>query len=336
MEYRCFGATGLKVSELCLGTQTFGWGADEGVAHELLDAFVEQGGNFLDTANTYNQGRSESILGAWLKKRGNRKALVLASKVFFPVGEGPNESGLSRKHIVQALEDSLKRLGTDYLDLYQAHCYDYTTRLDETLAAFRDMVADGKARCIGVSNWNASQLARAVLLGRQQHGLSIASLQAEYSLIVRSAEWELLPVCREEGLAFTAWSPLAGGWLSGKYRRGEAPPEDSRVGRKDRWDDQPEQRESETIWKVVEALRQIGGRLSKTSAQVALNWLLRRWEGIVPIIGARTAEQLRDNLGAAGFRLGGDDMQLLDAASDQPLPYPYGFLQRYAKRKELP
>jgi aryl-alcohol dehydrogenase-like predicted oxidoreductase len=175
------------------------------------------------------------------------------------------------------VEDSLKRLGTDHLDLYQAHCYDYTTRLDETLAAFHDMVAGGK-------------------------------------------------------LAFTAWSPLAGGWLSGKYCRGEAPPQDSRVGRKDRWDDQPEQRESDTTWKVVEALRQVSGRLGKSPAQVALNWLLQKGEGIVPIIGARTAEQLKDNLGASGWRLGSEDMRLLDAASDQPLPYPYRFLQSYAKR----
>jgi len=334
MEHRFFGTTGLKVSELCLGTQTFGWVADEKSAYEELELFVEQGGNFLDTANVYNQGRSEAILGSWLKKRGNRQALVLSSKVFFPVGAGPNDSGLSRKHIFQSLEASLKRLGTDHLDLYQAHCYDYTTRLEETLGAFRDLQAAGKVRHIGVSNWNASQLVKAILLGRQQHGLSIASLQAEYSLIVRSTEWELLPVCREEGLGFMAWSPLAGGWLSGKYRRGEAPPENSRVGRKDRWDDQPEQRESETTWKVVEALVRIARQQGKSLAQVALNWLLQRWEGIVPILGARTPEQLKDNLGAAGWKLGSEDISVLDAASDPPVPYPYRFLQRYAKRKE--
>jgi aryl-alcohol dehydrogenase-like predicted oxidoreductase len=334
MEYRFFGTTGLKVSELCLGTQTFGWVADEWAAHEELDLFIEQGGNFLDTANIYNQGLSETILGSWLKKRGNRQALILSSKVFFPVGPGPNESGLSRRHIVQALEDSLKRLGTDHLDLYQAHCYDYTTCIDETLSAFHDLVATGKVRHIGVSNWNASQLIRAILLGRQQHGLSIASLQAEYSLIVRSTEWELLPVCREEGLAFMAWSPLAGGWLSGKYRRGEAPPENSRVGRKDRWDDQPEQRESETTWRVVETLGQIGRQRGKTPAQVGLNWLLRQWDGIVPILGASTTEQLKENLGAAGWKLGSEELERLDAAGAEPLPYPYRFLQRYAKRKE--
>jgi aryl-alcohol dehydrogenase-like predicted oxidoreductase len=334
MEHRFFGTTGLKVSEFCLGTQTFGWVAEEKTAHDLLDLFVEQGGNFIDSANIYNQGRSEAILGSWLKKRGNRPALVLTSKVFFPAGAGPNDSGLSRAHIFQALEDSLKRLGTDHLDLYQAHCYDYTTRIEETLGAFRDLQAAGKVRHIGVSNWNASQLLKAILLSRQQHVLAIASLQAEYSLIVRSTEWELLPVCREEGLGFMAWSPLAGGWLSGKYRRGEAPPENSRVGRKDRWDDQPEQRESEITWKVVEALRQVAARSGKTPAQVALNWLLQKWEGVVPIIGARTMEQLKDNLGAAGWKLPSEDIGLLDEASDLPLPYPYRFLQRYAKRKD--
>jgi aryl-alcohol dehydrogenase-like predicted oxidoreductase len=334
MEYRFFGATGLKVSELCLGTQTFGWVADEKTAHQQLDLFVEQGGNFIDTANIYNQGLAESILGSWLKKRGNRHALVLTSKVFFSIGPGPNDSGLSRKHIVSALEDSLKRLGTEYLDLYQAHCYDYTTRIEETLGAFHDLVAAGKVRHIGVSNWNASQLVKAILLGRQRLSLPIASLQAEYSLSVRSTEWELLPVCREEGLGFMAWSPLAGGWLSGKYRRGEVPPENSRVGRKDRWDDQPEQRESETTWRVVEALRQVGQAQGKTPAQVALNWLLHQWEGIVPILGARTTEQLKENLGAAGWKLSVEELELLEAASREPLPYPYRFLQRYSKRKE--
>ena len=333
MEYRIFGSTGLKVSELCLGTQTFGWVADEKTAHEALDLFVGQGGNFLDTANIYNQGRSEAILGSWLKKRGNRQALVLCSKLFFPTGEGPNDSGLSRAHIFRALEDSLKRLGTDHLDLYQAHCYDYTTRIEETLGAFRDLQAAGKVRHVGVSNWNASQLVEALLLGRQQCGFSLASLQAEYSLIVRETEWELLPLCREKGLGFLAWSPLAGGWLSGKYRRGEAPPENSRVGRKDRWDDQPEQRESETTWKVVEALRQVARQTGKSPAQAALNWLLRKWDGIVPILGARTLEQLKDNLGATGWKLGADEVALLDAAGEQPVPYPYRFLQRYAKRK---
>jgi aryl-alcohol dehydrogenase-like predicted oxidoreductase len=333
MEYRYFGSTGLKVSELCLGTQTFGWVADEKTAHEALDMFVGQGGNFLDTANIYNQGRSEAILGSWLKKRGNRQALVLCSKLFFPTGESPNDSGLSRAHIFRALEESLKRLGTDHLDLYQAHCYDYTTRIEETLGAFRDLQAAGKVRHVGVSNWNASQLVEALLLGRQQYGFSLASLQAEYSLIVRETEWELLPLCREKGLGFLAWSPLAGGWLSGKYRRGEAPPENSRVGRKDRWDDQPEQRESETTWKVVEALRRVAQQTGKSPAQAALNWLLRKWEGVVPILGARTLEQLKDNLGATGWKLGAEEVVLLDAAGDLPVPYPYRFLQRYAKRK---
>ncbi len=337
MNHRCFGTTGLAVSELCLGTQTFGWVADENAAHGLLDQFVEHGGNFIDTADIYNQGRAEAILGSWLRKRGNRQSLVLCSKVFFPVGPdpakpGPNDSGLSRRHLFQALEASLKRLGTDHLDLYQAHCYDYTTRLEETLEAFHDLQASGKVRCVGLSNWSPSQLTRAILLGRGRHGLTIASLQAEYSLIVRSSEWELLPLCREEGLGFMAWSPLGGGWLSGKYRRGQAPPENSRVGRKDRWDDQPEQRETGTTWQVVEALGQAARRLGRTPAQVALSWLLQRWEGLVPILGARNSEQLEENLGAVGWKLPGEEMGLLDKASDLPLPYPYRFLDKYAKR----
>ena len=333
MEYRFLGNTGLKVSELVLGTQTFGWGADEKAAFTMADLYVDHGGNFFDTANIYNQGVSESILGKWLKQSGIRDSLIIASKVFFPTGEGPNDTGLTRKHIHRSIDESLRRLQTDYLDLYQMHCYDMSTPLEETLMALDDLVHMGKVRYLGASNFTPSQLQKALMLSRMNGWCPFVSLQAEHSLIVRSTEWELLPLCREEGLGFLAWSPLAGGWLSGKYRKDKAPPRDSRVGRKDRWDDQPEQRESELTWRVIEALLAIGIKRQKTPAQVALNWLLQQPGMTAPILGARTMDQLRDNMGAAGWSLSPDEMDRLERESAIPLPYPYRFVERYTRRR---
>ena len=217
------GQTGLAVSELALGTQTFGWGAEKAEAYALADRFVEEGGVFFDTSSTYNGGASESILGSWIKERSCRGSVVMATKVFFPTGSGPNDFGLSRRHIVQSAEESLRRLQTDFIDLYQAHCYDDSTPLEETLRAFDDLVRWGKVRYVGVSNFAPSQLVRALCLAGARAWSAPVSLQAEYSLLARSTEWELLPVCEEQGLALLAWSPLAGGWLSGKYRRGHPP-----------------------------------------------------------------------------------------------------------------
>jgi len=320
MEYKFLGNTGLKVSELVFGTQTFGWGADEKTAHEMADFYFEAGGNFFDTANIYNEGVSESILGSWIKKRENRRSLIIASKVFFPVGDGPNDTGLSRKHIFQSIDESLRRLQTDYVDLYQFHCYDMSTSLDETLRALDDIATSGKVRYLGVSNYTASQLMKAVAITKMSGFLPISALQAEYSLIVRSTEWELLPLCVEEGIGFLAWSPLAGGWLTGKYRRDTNPPPDSRVGRKDRWDDQPEQRESELTWRAIDTLLEIGKNRDKTPAQVALNWVLNQPGVTAPIIGARTLEQLKDNLGCTGWELSKDETASLQKATKIPLP----------------
>lgn len=334
MEYRFLGNTGLKVSELVLGTQTFGWGADEKAAFTMSDLYVDQGGNFFDTANIYNRGVSESILGKWLKQSGIRDSLIIASKVFFPTGEGPNDTGLTRKHIHRSIDESLRRLQTDYLDLYQMHCYDMSTPLEETLMALDDLVHMGKVRYLGASNFTPSQLQKSIMLSRMNGWCPLVSLQAEHSLIVRSTEWELLPLCREEGFGFLAWSPLAGGWLSGKYRKDKAPPRNSRVGRKDRWDDQPEQRESELAWRVIEALLAIGKKRHKTPAQVALNWLLQQPGMTAPILGTRTMDQLRDNMGAAGWSLSPEEMDRLERESAIPLPYPYRFVERYTRRRD--
>ena len=334
MEHRFVGRTGLKVSELCLGTQTFGWGAAETTAHTLADRFVNAGGNIFDTSNIYNEGQSETMLGNWLKSRGNRSHLVITSKVFFPVGQGPNDTGLTRKHIFEQIDASLSRLQTEYIDLYQTHCWDASTPLDETLRALDDLVRVGKVRYIGASNYTASQLTRAIMLSEMQGWVRFDCLQPEYSLLVRSTEWELLPLCRSEGIGVICWSPLAGGWLTGKYRRGQPPPPGSRVGRADRWDDLPEQRESERTWSMIDALIEISESLGKTPAQVALNWLLRQPGVTAPILGARTPAQLEDNLGSVGWALSVDEMTKLNAASHISLPSPYNFIDRYTRKRD--
>jgi len=333
MEYRYLGKTGLRVSELCLGTQTFGWVTDEAEAFRILDTFVDSGGNFFDTADSYNRGESERIFGKWIKRHGRRFSLVIATKTYFPTGEGPNDTGLSRKHIVEAVEESLRRLQTDYIDLYQLHCYDGATPLEETLRAFDDLLKAGKICYIGTSNFAPSHLMKAIMLCRMHGRGGIASLQAEYSLLVRSPEWELIPLCEEEGVGFLAWSPLAGGWLTGKYRRGTPIPRDSRAGRRDRFEDLPEQRVVENTWDIIDALCEIAEKRGKTPAQVALNWILCKSENIVPIFGARTLKQLEDNLGAVGWRLDEGEMQRLDEVSSVSLPYPYNFLHRYSRRR---
>lgn len=333
MNYRFMGRTGLKVSEICLGCQTFGWGADEPASHALANRFVAGGGNFFDTSNIYNEGLSETYLGSWLKNRTDRSQLVIASKVFFPAGKGPNDTGLSRKHIFEQIDASLRRLHTDYLDLYQMHCWDASTPLEETLRALDDLVRASKVRYLGASNYTASQLTRAIMLSEMHHWARFDCLQPEYHLLVRSTEWEILPLCQVEGIGVIPWSPLAGGWLTGKYRRGQPPPPDSRVGRADRWDDLPEQRENEQTWRIIDALLEVSEECGKTPSQVALNWLLQQPGVTAPIIGARTVAQLEDNLGSVGWLLNVDQLAKLSAVSDTPLPSPYNFIAKYTRKR---
>ncbi|HML20372.1 MAG TPA: aldo/keto reductase [Aggregatilinea sp.] len=332
MQYRYMGRTGLKVSELCLGTQTFGWGADEPTAHRMASRFMDAGGNFFDTSNIYNEGQSETILGSWLKDQ-DRAQVVIASKVFFPAGKGPNDTGLTRKHIFHQIDASLRRLQTDYIDIYQTHCWDASTPLEETLRAMDDLVTMGKIRYVGASNYTPSQLMRSLMLSEKHDWARMDCLQPEYSLLVRSPEWELLPLCQEQGVGVIAWSPLAGGWLTGKYRRNQPPPSDSRAGRADRWDDLPEQRETEQYWDMVDVLVAIAEARSKTPAQVALNWVLNKPGVTAPIFGARTPEQLEQNLGCAGWSLSPEEVAQLDAASAIPLPSPYNFIARYTRTR---
>lgn len=336
MDYRFMGQTGLKVSELCMGTQTFGWVTAEPDAHAMADQFVAQGGNFFDTSNTYNEGRSEEMLGNWLQQRGHRDQLVIATKVFFRAGPGPNDTGLSRKHLMTQIDASLRRLKTDYVDLYQMHCFDASTPLEETLRTLDDLVQAGKVRYIGASNYTGAQIVRAVMTSEARGWARFDCLQAEYSLLVRETEWELLPVCREHGLGVIAWSPLAGGWLTGKYQRGVAADPASRVGRADRWDDLPQQRESERTWRILDALHAVAAETGKSISQVALNWVLRQPGVTAPIFGARTPEQLSDNLGSVGWALTPDALARLDEASALPLPSPYSFIERYTRRRDTP
>ncbi|TEU21968.1 MAG: aldo/keto reductase, partial [Anaerolineales bacterium] len=225
-------------------------------------------------------------------------------------------------------------LQTEYVDLYQMHCWDASTPLEETLRTLDDLVRAGKVRYIGASNYTASQLTRAIMLSEMHGWARFDCLQAEYSLLVRSTEWELLPLCRSEGIGVICWSPLAGGWLTGKYRRGQPPPPDSRVGRADRWDDLPEQRESERTWRIIDALIEISEARGKTPAQVALNWLLQQPGVTAPILGARTLAQLEENLGSVGWALSADEMAKLNVASDIPLPSPYNFIARYTRKRD--
>ena len=326
MDYRRLGDTGLMVSELCLGCMTFGREADEEASKGLVSRFLEAGGNFVDTADVYTKGVSEEITGRALE--GVRDEVVLATKVRFPMGDGPNDVGLSRKHVIRGCEDSLRRLGTDYIDLYQVHCWDAATPLEETLAALSDLVRAGKVRYVGVSNFTAWQLMKSVGVSDALGFERFVCLQPQYSLVERNIEREVLPVCEEEGLGVIPWSPLGGGFLSGKYRRGEEPPRDSRISEamesmEEYWD----RRATERNWAVLDVVGEISEATGKSYAQISLNWLLRQPAVTAPIIGARTAEQLEDNLGASGWELDDEQVNRLSEAGAPEDTYPYRFIR---------
>jgi aryl-alcohol dehydrogenase-like predicted oxidoreductase len=326
MEYRRLGGTGLMVSELCLGCMTFGRETDEEDSKELVGRFLEAGGNFIDTADVYSKGVSEEITGRAVQ--GARDDLVLATKVRFPMGDGPNDVGLSRKHVAQGCEDSLRRLGTDFIDLYQVHCWDAATPLEETLSALTDLVRAGKVRYIGVSNFTAWQIMKSVSVSEANGLERFVCLQPQYSLVERNVEYEILPACEEEGLGVIPWSPLGGGFLSGKYRRGEKPPEDSRISEavesmEEFWD----RRATERNWATIDVVGEISEATGKSYAQIALNWLLRQPAVTAPILGVRTMEQLEDNLGAAGWELDEDQVQRLSEASAPEDTYPHRFIR---------
>jgi aryl-alcohol dehydrogenase-like predicted oxidoreductase len=245
------------------------------------------------------------------------------------MGEGPNEVGLSRKHVMAAAEASLRRLDTDYIDLYQVHCWDSGTPLEETLETLDDLVKSGKVRYIGVSNYSGWQLQKAVDLSRHQRLASFSCLQPLYNLLDRSAEWELMPICQNEGLGVIPWSPLRGGWLTGKYQRDmNAPPDGTRVAKAEKlgWSESWSTYNNERTWRVLDELKQVAQEIGKSQAQVALRWLMQRPGVTAPIVGARTIDQLESNLGTVDWTLPEEQMSRLTGASDQELPYPYDFI----------
>ncbi|MCF3120088.1 aldo/keto reductase [Streptomyces arenae] len=327
MKQRFLGRTGLRVSEVCFGAMTFGSGADEATSHRMLDTFTEAGGTFVDTADMYGRGVSEEILGRWLKGR-RRDELVIATKVFATMGEAPNAGGLSRKHIVAAVEASLRRLGTDHIDLYQTHVWDATTPIEETLSTLDGLVKAGKVRYLGASNHSPGQLQKALDVARARDWEPYSCLQPLYHLLARETEWELLPLSAAEGVGVIPYSPLAGGWLTGKFRRGmDSPPEGTRGA--GAW----RERNTEETWRVVDAVVAVAEEVGRPPAQVALRWLLQRDGVTAPIVGARSVEQLTDSLGCVDWELTAEQHERLSTASERPLPHPYDVLAYYPGRE---
>ena len=340
MEYRTLGNTGTVVSTLCLGTMTFGSESDEKVAHEQLDRFVEQGGNFVDTADVYSDGESEKIIGRWLVARtGARDRVVVATKARFARGSGPNDVGLSRVSLTRALEASLRRLGVDTIDMYQAHAWDPLSPIEEALRFFDDAVRVGKVQYVGVSNFIGWQLQKASLLARHLGLAPIVTLQPQYNLLQRGVEFELTQVCVNEGIGILPWSPLGGGWMSGKYQRDSPPTGATRLG------EDPERgmeayarrNPSERTWRVIDAVRSVAEAQGVSMARVALAWLVDRPAVASVILGARTLEQLEDNLGAADLHLSTEEAARLDEASAPIVDdYPYGDLGVSQRDRALP
>ena len=339
MRYRLLGRSGCAVSELCLGTMTFGAETDEAGSYEQLDRFVEAGGTLVDTADVYSAGVSEEIIGRWLAARPGdlTEPVVLATKGRFATDQRPNGNGLSGRHLTRALDASLSRLGVDVVDLYQVQAYDEHTPMDETLRVLDGFVQAGKIRYYGLSNFTGWQLTKAVLTARALGLREPVTLQPQYSLIVREIEWEIVPAALDVGMGLLPWSPLGGGWLSGKYRRGQRPTGDTRLG------DDPgrgmeayERRGIERTWRVVDAVQQVAEGRGVSMAEVALAWVNNRPAVTSSIIGARTTEQLETNLRAADLQLSSEECSVLDEASDlHATDYPYGELGVDQRSRDL-
>jgi aryl-alcohol dehydrogenase-like predicted oxidoreductase len=328
VEYRMLGRSGCAVSPLALGTMTFGNETDEAGAHAQLDRFAEAGGTLVDTADVYTPGVSEEIIGRWLASRpGSLDRIVLATKGRFPMGEGPNDAGLSRRHLDRALDDSLRRLGVDTVDLYQVHAWDPYTPIDETLRFLDDAVTRGKIRYVGLSNFTGWQIQKAVDVARHRGWAPPVTVQPQYNLLAREVEWEIVPASLAEGLGLLPWSPLGGGWLTGKYRRDTPPTGATRLG------EDPERgveaydrrNRTERTWAVIDAVRSVAEGRGVSMAQVAVAWLIDRPGVSSVILGARTLDQLEDTLGAVGLHLDPAETAMLDEASDPgAADYPYG------------
>ena len=326
MEYRQLGGSGLRVPVLSLGTGTFGgssepgsWGnTDEAEATRIVDIALDAGLNFFDTADTYSAGRSEEVLGAAI--RGRRDRVIIGTKATQPSGAGPNDLGSSRYHLSEALEGSLRRLGTDHVDVYYLHNMDMLTPVEETLSTLDDFVRSGKVRYLGVSNFSAWWLMKSLSVSERYGWSRYVVQQLFYSLASREVEWELLPLGLEQNVGTVVWSPLAQSRLSGKIRRGHPVDTTSRTVAPSETEQSADQ---EFVFDLVEVLAEVAQELGRTIPQVAINWLLERPTVSSVILGARTEEQLRQNLDAIGWSLSAEQRATLDAASERPLPYPY-------------
>lgn len=338
MENRFLGASGLQVSTFAFGTMTLGgdgrFAAMGNVqveeARRLVEICLDAGVNLFDTADIYSNGRSEQVLGEALGVR--RKEIVLATKVFNRLGPGTNKAGLSRRHIMEGCEDSLRRLGTDYIDIYQSHSFDTYTPLEETLRAYDDLIREGKVRYIGCSNHAGWQLMKALATSERLGISRYISQQINYSLLARDSEHELIPVTLDQNVGVMVWSPLQAGLLSGKFQRGAGKPAESRLNTLDA----PGNIDQERLYNIVDALGQIAQSRGVSIAQVALNWVSRKPGVDTVIVGARNEAQLRDNLAAATWKISDEEVERLDQVSAIALPYPHWHQQKFAAERNPP
>jgi aryl-alcohol dehydrogenase-like predicted oxidoreductase len=342
MEYRQLGRSGLKIPALTFGTGTFGgkgeffkaWGeSDVAEASRLIDICLEAGVTMFDSADVYSGGASEEVLGSAIK--GRRDKVLISTKGTFRMGDGPNDVGSSRHHLIKSVEGSLRRLGTDYIDLYQLHGFDATTPIEETLQTLDDLVRAGKIRYLGCSNFSGWHLMKSLAYADRHRMSRYVAHQAYYSLIGREYEWELMPLALDQGVGAVVWSPLGWGRLTGKIRRGQPKPANSRLNTQVVIDKGPPV-EDEHLYTVVEALDVVAQETGKSVPQVALNWLLQRPTVSTLIIGARNEQQLRDNLGAVGWNLTKEQVAKLDAASARTKAYPYWHQNGFAERNPPP
>ncbi|MFO0668055.1 MAG: aldo/keto reductase [Polyangiaceae bacterium] len=340
MEHRSLGESGLKVPVLCLGAMTFGeadeksfmhkLGADEATSFAIMSRALERGVSFIDTADVYGQdGLSERVVGKWMKEAKTRDRVILATKFRFRMGEGPNGTGASRYRIVRTVEDSLRRLQTDRIDLYQIHMQDIDTPEEETLRALDDLVRAGKVLYLGASNYAAYRLADSQWISKTEHLSRFVALQMQYSLVVRDLEREHVPLCKRFGMGILPWSPLAGGFLSGKYSRDQAPPPGVRF---EKWRERFAEFDNDRGWRTLDAVRAIAKEKETTPSAVSIAWLLAKPTVSSVIFGARSIAQLDDNLAGADVKLTPAEVDKLDAASAYELGYPYKFMSNVQKR----
>lgn len=327
MQYRNLGSSGTSVSAYALGTMTFGAESDEAASHAIIDRYAEAGGNLLDTADVYTAGNSEEIIGRWLAKSASAPNMLIATKGRFPTGDGVNDVGLSRRHLRQALDASLKRLDVDHIDLYQVHSWDPLTPLEETLGFLNDAIRAGKISYYGFSNYTGWQLTKAVGIARA-HGWDLpVTLQPQYNLLVRGIESEIVPAALDAGMGLLPWSPLGGGWLTGKYRRNAAPDDRTRFGENPErgLEGYAKRNSEERTWAIIDVVLAIAKARGVSPSQVALAWVAQQPAVTSVIMGARNLEQLGDNLAAATFELTAEESAELTEISTPELPnYPYG------------